>query len=268
MRGVNRSPSPKGVDLESYQRSNAGWSDLAGGQDPQSKRDYRLLRRRLDREFSGLCALCERPVPQGRQPGPVEHFRPRNPATGSQLSHFGADLTFDWLNLMYACPECQTRKDNKWPGTLAAQRDALIDAGLAQRAANDGWAYVPVSVDVGYVNPNGTADVPAEDYFEYDEIHCRISPSQNLPAGQRSKALRTIYDIELDASLLSVGRRVYIEEIKQHLNSKGTRRRAQEVGELVTRHRRRDPNDMKPSAYGPAVRFTGLVLFAFQEGWF
>ena len=268
MRGVNRSPSPKGVDLETYQRTNAGWSDLAGGQDPQSKGDYGLLRRRLHREFSGLCAFCERPVPQGRQPGPVEHFRPRNPDTGSQWSHFGADLTFDWLNLMYACPECQTRKGNKWPGTLAAQRDALIDAEIAQRAAEDGWAYVPVSVDVGYVNPNGTADVPAEDYFEYDEIHCRISPSQHLPEGQRSKPLRMIYDIELDDSLLSVGRRVYIEEIKQHLDSKGTRRKAQEVGKLVSGHRRRDPEDMKSSAYGPAVRFTGLVLFAFQEGWF
>ena len=268
MRGVNRSPSPKGVDLEAYRRSNAGWSDLASGQDPQSKRDYGLLRRRLHTEFSGLCAFCERPVPQGRQPGPIEHFRPRNPGTGSQRAHFGADLTFEWLNLMYACPECQTRKDNKWPGTLAAQRDALIDAGLDQRAADDGWAYIPVPVGVGYVNPNGTTNDPAEDYFEYDEIHCRISPSRNLPEGQRSKALRTIYDIGLDDALLPAGRRVYIEEIRQHLDSKGTRRRAQEVGELVKRHRRRDPKDTKPSVYTPAVRFTGLVLFAFQEGWF
>ena len=268
MRGVNRSSSPRGVDLESYQRSNAGWSDLAGSQNPQAKQDYDLLRRRLHGEFSGLCAFCERPVPRRGQPGPVEHFRPRNPVTGSQLSHFGADRTFDWLNLMYACPECQDKKGNNWPGTLATQDEGLIDGELAQRAANNGWTYVPVSVGDGYVNPNGTAADPAEDYFEYEELHCRISPSLNLPEDQRSRSLRTIYDIGLDGASLSQERRIHLEELRQHLDAKGTRRRSQEVGKLVGRHRRRGLRDVKPSAYGPAVRFTGLVLFAFQEEWF
>ena len=268
MRGVNRSSSPRGVDLESYQRSNAGWSDLAGRRNPQAKRDYDLLRSRLHGEFSGLCAFCEGPVPRRGQPGPVEHFRPRNPVTGSQLSHFGADLTFDWLNLMYTCPECQAEKRNIWPGTLATHSEGLIDGVLAQRAGNDGWTYVPVSVDDGYVTPNGTAADPAEDYFEYDVLHCRISPSRNLPECQRSRSLRTIYDIGLDGASLSQERRIHIEELRQHLDAKGRRRRTQEVGKLVGRHRRRELRDMKPSAYGPAVRFTGLVLFAFQEGWF
>ena len=123
MRGVNRSSAPRGVDLESYRRSNARWNDLADGQNPQAKRDYHALRSRLHGEFSGLCAFCERPVPRQGQPGPVEHFRPRNPDTSSQGSHFGADLTFDWLNLMYACPECQREKRNNWPGTLTAQQE-------------------------------------------------------------------------------------------------------------------------------------------------
>jgi len=267
VRGVNRSPSPGGIGLGMYQRSNAGWNALAGGQSPQARRDYDLLRRRLHREFSGLCAFCERPVPRRGRPGPVEHFRPRNPVTGSQSSHFGADLTFNWLNLMYACPECQDKKGNNWPGTLAARDERLIDVELARRAANDGWAYVPVSVGDGYVNPNGTAADPAEDYFEYDELHGGVSPSRNLAGGQRSKALRTIYDIGLDAAALSRERRIHVEEIKQHLDSKGRRRRAQEVGKLVGRHDRRALRDTKPSAYAPAVRFTGLVLFAFREGW-
>ena len=268
MRGVNRSSSPKGVNLGVYQRSSARWSDLAGNQNPQAKQDNALLRKRLEEEFSGLCAFCERLVPLGGQPGPVEHFRPRNPTTGSQLSHFGADLTFDWLNLMYACPKCQNNKANKWPGTLATHGETLIDGILAQMAGSDGWMYVPVSVNDGYVNPNGSAAGPAEDYFEYEELHCRISPSRNLPEDQRSRSLRTIYDIGLDDASLSLERRVHIEELRQHLDAKGTRRRDQEVGTLVGRHRRRELKDVKPSAYGPAVRFTGLVLFAFQEGWF
>ena len=226
------------------------------------------MRRRLHGEFSGLCAFCERPVPRRGHPGPVEHFRPRNPVTGSQLSHFGVDLTFDWLNLMYACPECQDKKGNNWPGTLATQDEGLIAGKLAQRAANNGWTYVLVSVGDGYVNPNGTAADPAEDYFEYEELQCRISPSRNLPEGQRSRSLRTIYDIGLDGPALAQQRRIHIEELRQHLDAKGTRRKSQEVSKLVGRHRRRGLKEVKPSAYGPAVRFTGLVLFAFQEGWF
>ena len=73
---------------------------------------------------------------QGGHPGPVEHFRPRNPATGSQLSHFGADLTFNWLNLMYACPECQDKKGRNWPGTLVTQNEQLTDGELTQMARN------------------------------------------------------------------------------------------------------------------------------------
>ena len=268
MRGVNRSSSPRGINLEPYRRSDAGWDALAGGQDPQAKKDYRSLRSRLHKEFGGLCAFCERVVPRHGQPGPVEHFRPRNPATDSQLSHFGADLTFDWLNLMYACPECQIGKGNKWPGTLVTQDEEMIDVELAQRAADDGWTYVPVSVDEGYVNPNDTATNPAEDYFEYDELSCCVSPSRILPEGQRSKALRTLYDIGFDGASLSRERRSHIEEIRRYINSKGTQRKTQEVNEMVRRHRRRALKDTKQSAYAPAVRFTGLVLFAHQEGWF
>ena len=198
----------------------------------------------------------------------MEHFRPRNPVTGTQQSHFGADLTFDWLNLLYVCPECQAEKGNKWPGTLATQNEGSIDDVLAQRAGNDGWRYVPVSVGEGYVNPNGTAADPAENYFEYDGLHCRVSPSRNLPEGQRARSLRTIYDIGLDGASLSRERRIHIEELRRHLDAKGTQRRFQEVGKLVRRHRRRELQDVKPNAYEPAVRFTGLVLFAFQEGWF
>ena len=127
---------------------------------------------------------------------------------------------------------------------------------------------MPVSVDDGYVNPNGTAGDPAEDYFEYEEFHCSISPSKNLPEDQRSRSLRTIYDIGLDGLSLSQQRRIHIEELRQHLEAKGTRRKSQEVDRLISRHRRRQLKDVKPGAYGPAVRFTGLVLFAFRAGWF
>ena len=269
MRGVNRSSPPLGVDLSSYQRSNSTWSALASRQTPQSMRDYDLLLRRLHGEFSGLCAYCERIVRRKTgQPGPIDHFRPRNPATGSQLLHFGTDLTFDWLNLMYACPACQDQKANKWPGTRPSQDEALVDGVLTQRAANSQWTYKSVPVSDGYMNPNQNGGIPAQDCFEYDSAHCSINPSQNLSDDQRSRALRTICDIGLDDTSLAEERLIHLEELREHINGKGTRRKSQEVGKLVSRHLRKRPEDMKSSAYGSAVRFTGLVLFAYHEGWF
>ena len=269
MRDVNRGSPPAGVDLGSYQRSNSTWSALASRQTPQAARDYHLLLGRLHSEFSGLCAYCERIVRSKRgQPGPIDHFRPRNPATGSQHLHFGSDLTFDWLNLMYACPGCQDRKGNKWPGTLSPGVEASVDGALTQRAADGGWTYRSFPVRDGYVDPNQTVGIPAQDYFDYDNLHCSIVPSRNLPEDQRSRAFRTIYDIGLEDTLLSQERRIHIEELRQHIDGKGVRRKSQEIARLVDRHRRRRPNDMKSSAYGPAVRFTGLVLFASDEGWF
>ena len=258
-----------GVDLGSYQRSNSPWSAIASRLTPQAARDYDLLLRRLHGEFSGLCAYCERVVRSKRgQPGPIDHFRPRNPVTGSQQLHFGTDLTFDWLNMMYSCPECQKQKDNEWPGTLLPHGEALVDGELTQRAANSRWTYKSVPVSDGYVNPNQNAGIPAQDYFEYNKVDCSIAPSRNLPEDQRSKALRTIYDIGLEDALLSQERRIHIEELRQHIDGKGARRKSQEMDKLIGRHQRRRPNDMKLSAYVPAVRFTGLVLFAFREGWF
>ena len=181
MRGVDRASPPGDVDLGSYQRSGVGWGELAGGRTPRAKQDYSRLLLRLRWEFSGLCAFCERRVRGKRgEPGPIEHFRPRGPAAGSQVSLFGAELTFDWLNLMYACPECQAEKGNKWPGTLAPHREGLIDSWLIPRAAGEGWTYRPVPVGDGYVSPNGVAPEPAEDYFEYDGLDCRISPAPEL----------------------------------------------------------------------------------------
>ena len=269
MRSIGRGSSPAGVDLSSYQRANSTWGVLANGQTPQSKSDYRALRQRLHQEFSGLRAYCERKVRSRRgQPGPIDHFRPRNPGIGSQLSNFGAEMTFVWLNLVYACSDCQAQKGNKWPGTLVPLNEQLINNFLAQRASQDGWVYTPVAVADGYVDPNRGGGTPAQDYFEYSNQNGSIAASRSLGSGQRSKALRTIFDIGLENPTLSQERLSHIQELRSHVAGKGAQRQAQEIRMLVDRHRRRRPSDTKNSAFAPAVRFTGLVLFASQNGWF
>ncbi len=268
MRGVKRTPAPSEANLSSYQQSNAKWEDLADRQTQQAKDDYHALRSKLHREFSGLCAYCERKVPQGGQPGPLDHFRPRNPSTGSQQSHFGTDLTFEWLNLMYACPQCQTNKDNKWPGTLSTHREALINAFLTTAAVGEGWTYVPVLANTGYVDPNINSGDATEHCFTYSATDCTIFASPLLPDDQRSKARRTIHDIKLDDSELARERGAHIEEIMQHVNGVGRRRKLQAIARLMTKHERRSLEDTRPGAYEPAARFTGLILFAFQNDWF
>ena len=269
MRSIGRGSPPDGVDLGSYQQTNSEWTALAGDHTDQSKRDYEALRRGLHWEFSGLCAYCERKVRSRRgQPGPIDHFRPRNPATGSQQSHFGANMTFAWRNLMYACSDCQNRKNNKWPGTLLPNNELLINNFLIGEASRDGWIYTPVPVGQGYVDPNQGGGTLAQDYFEYGDQDGSIAPSQALGDDQRSKALRTICDIGLDEAKLSQERRGHIRALRSHAASKGSQRETQEISMLVDRHRRKRMSDMKDSVFAPAVRFTGLVLFASKNGWF
>ena len=268
MRSVRRSPSPRGVNLGEYQRSNRGWSALAGAQNEASRRDYGALCQRLSEDFSGLCAYCERKVRRRRdEPGPVDHFRPRNPEIGRQLSQFGADLTFVWHNLMHACSDCQKQKDNKWPGTLAGWKESLIDVELGNRAFSAGWTYKPVTVADGYVDPNETSGLAAENYFQYHRQDGSIGPSWAVSEELRSKALRTILDLGLDDVGLSTARYKHIQDLKDHIADKGTQRAAEEINRQVSRHRRRDRKDMRGSVAGPAVRFTGLVMFAASNGW-
>ena len=269
LRSIVRGAPPADVDLGSYQRANSDWPALASGQTDQSKRDYVALRRRLHQEFSGLCAYCERKVRKKKgEPGPIDHFRPRNPATGTQLSHFGAVLTFDWSNLVYACSDCQNRKNNKWPGILSTINESITDGALATMANSAGWTYTPVSVAEGYVNPNQNLDTLAHDHFEYNHQDGSIAPSRAMSQTQRSKGLRTISDIGLDDPNLSHARYDHIQSLKKHIESKGSERAVQEIDRLVEAHRRKRPKDMKDSAFGPGARFTGLVLFAFNNGWF
>ena len=111
-------------------------------------------------------------------------------------------------------------------------------------------------------NKNG---VPSENYFVYDASDCTVSPSDALVSNQRSRALRTLYDIGLGSAELAHERADHIEHVKTYLANKGTRRRAADLVRLMARHESRTKDG---GAYGePPVRFTGLVLFAYDNNW-
>ena len=97
MRAVERNFTKILGILAEYQGTKKKWGDLDSG--------HRIcIRKALQEEFAELCAYCEeKTVPGQTEPGPIEHFRPRHPITGTQEQLFGADFTFDPLNLFYCC---------------------------------------------------------------------------------------------------------------------------------------------------------------------
>ena len=149
----------------------------------------RRLREGLAQDFGGICAYCERQCePQSDASNPpnreeIEHFRPR--------SRF-PELSFEWLNLVYACHRCNRAKDDSWPGF----DDEIINQLLS--AEDD--RYTPVSE---YVSPNAAAGQrSASEFFSYDVDTGEILPSSRLPPLQWSMARRTIRDIDLNDSQL------------------------------------------------------------------
>ena len=101
-------------------------------------------------------------------------------------------MSFDWLNLVYACHRCNHSKADDWPGFEDGSVNLLL-------AAEDP-RYTPVSE---YVNPNASAkQLPASDFFSYDFDTGEIMPSDQLSSIEWSVARRTITDIDLNDSQL------------------------------------------------------------------
>lgn len=266
MRAVERNCTKILGILAEYQGTKKKWDDLASGH-------KRCIKEALREEFAELCAYCEeKTVPGQTKPGPIEHFRPRNPITGTQEQLFGADFTFDPLNLFYCCVHCQLAKDNKWPGTWPTHVEDLVNGVLRDKAKKDGWEFVPVRPEIGYVCPNGDQPRPAEDFFRYHQ-NGRIVPNESLGCEERSRALRTIYDLGLNDCDLMERRRKHLENLNNTLKRKGRKKMKSQHERIYKKHKDLNDvtlnrNDVTPnSIYEVEVQFTRYILCAFDEKW-
>ena len=101
----------------------------------------------------------------------------------------------DWLNLIYACRECNQNKGNKWPG-IGDSYDNLTNRDISSLDTR----YISVSE---YVNPNDSVGYrPAQHFFEFDIDNRKIVPSERLNHQEWSVARRTIWDLDLNSNYL------------------------------------------------------------------
>ena len=184
MRSVLRSPEPD--FLAELRATHSHWDELNG-------QDRGRIRAELTQDFGEICAycqqLCNRPRPSGlgeRNSESIDHFRPR--------SHF-QNLWLDWLNLIYACRECNQNKGNKWPGIGDS-----YDQYATKKLSSQDSRFVSVSE---YVNPNDSVGQhPAQIFFDFDVATGEILPSEQLNHEQWSVARRTIWDLDLNSNYL------------------------------------------------------------------
>ena len=115
---------------------------------------WRRFKTDLDAAFSGLCAYCE-----NETGGQIDHFRPKSR---------WPELVYCWSNWLFACPECNHGKRDKWP-------------------------------ICGYVNPcAGTATDFPEIYFDFNFETGEILAENNLSPARYERAQKTIDDLGLN----------------------------------------------------------------------
>ena len=175
MHSVQRSPEPD--FLAQLRSSHTQWNDL-------EDKSRRRIRTSLRQDFGRVCAYCEQQYdPEAyrnvHNAETIDHFRPRSRFPG---------LSFDWLNLIYACYRCNQSKGNSWPG----YDDEITNKILAARHTQ----YTPPSE---YVDPNATAGHrPTHEFFDFDVDTGEIAPASELDDLEWSTARRTIWDIDLN----------------------------------------------------------------------
>lgn len=177
MHSVSRSTEPD--YWEQLKAKYLRWQDI-GSQERVQIRDS------LVEDFGPICAYCERPCssPTSAHDSPdeetIDHFRPR-----SRFPH----LSFDWLNLIYACHRCNQRKSNHWPG----YDDKSVNQALL--GLYPGRYTAPQE----YVDPNwAVGKKHVREYFTFNVGTGEMAPAEELDALEWSMAIRTIRDIDLN----------------------------------------------------------------------
>lgn len=89
--------------------------------DGKSAREWALP---MLREMNqGHCSFCDASPLDDRTKEPIEHFRPK----GNKDRPEFAALAYEWSNLYYCCPFCQSEKAERWHDALIAPDEIVYE---------------------------------------------------------------------------------------------------------------------------------------------
>lgn len=153
MHSVDRGAEPPGL-ARLRQRLTAAWIQhyRHGTGNRPTDRLWGRFRDHLEQAFLGICGYCEEYCK-----GTVDHFRPKGRYP---------ELVYEWKNWVFACPCCNTKKGEQWPGG-------------------------------GFVDPCARS-VRCESFFTFDLKTAQILPRSDLRPSRRKKALQTIEGLGLN----------------------------------------------------------------------
>ena len=155
MHWVDRGAEPASLECI-RNRYTPGWVAhyrQGTGRRPTDSR-WQAFRNDLSQTFFGLCGYCERTAK-----GEVDHFRPKRRFP---------NLVYEWSNWVFACPDCNRSKRDKWPSG-------------------------------GYVDPcANTRAARPEAFFTFDTTSGELLPRAGLTARRQRKAQQTIDDLGLN----------------------------------------------------------------------
>jgi len=146
----------------------------------QKRYSHSEIRDALKKMFHGKCAYCESRFGDVTH-GHIEHFYPKNPKGGY------ADKTFEWSNLLLACPVCNDpqHKGTKFP----------LDAN-----GN------PILIDPS----DGITDPASHLDFRLDTLDNRFN-ANIYELDERGRQIKDIFDLNRDDLLLE--RSEYVEKL-------------------------------------------------------
>ena len=164
--------------------------------------------------FSELCGYCEEETA-----GQVDHFRP--------VSKYPS-LVYEWSNWVFACPDCNNEKSNKWPPD-------------------------------GYIDPCASDESERpEQFFTFHTGTGELRPRPGLSDVQDQRARRMIGDIGLNASHHLKRRRPLLRELRYHLERQADDSVDEKYLVEIVRSRIRSVQPGPGSAGRTGIRHRGL----------
>ena len=161
---------------------------------------YQTNKKYLAQDFDNRCAYCNDPdkYSGGQRSFHIDHFAPRS---------LFPSLEFDYNNLMYSCPYCNSAKSNKWPSD-SEKVSVVGNVGFLSPCENEYYKHIKRSKNGNlfytdllgkYIYENLALGLQRHKYIYFaDNISQRIDKLEEIMQNQnlneaRKRVLKDLY---------------------------------------------------------------------------